>query len=153
MSKICNTYVALRRYPGIGVFLSAQWAIDLIYSGFLKAWPDENFCLSGNGAMAGMSLCFRPRTWSYSEVNAAICALARHTDFCFELVTGRKAPRLEGRLPLTMDQQNMNCELQKWLLYSAQHLYTGGGGRQNSPLLPSWWIRSSGNPAECLLGG
>jgi DNA polymerase-1 len=129
----------LRAYPGVGPFHASQMTIDLSYSDFLKG-KLEDFVWAGPGACKGVGLWFQPHAWSWAAVNHTLRLLTQHQEYCYQLVNGEPAPRLQGRLAFAQDVQNHACETQKYLLRSdTLRLYRGDGGRQNPPLLPRWW--------------
>jgi len=137
-NSLYEVVAALRSYPGLGPFHATQFTLDLAYGSFLRGNLDD-FCIPGIGAAKGVALAFAPRAWSGAEVADVIRLLTRHQETCYRLVTGEKAPRLQGRLLFEMDEQSTLCETQKFLLRSAQQAYTGSGGRQYPPPLPVWW--------------
>ena len=137
-NSLYEVVAALRSYPGLGPFHATQFTLDLAYGSFLRGNLDD-FCIPGIGAAKGVALAFAPRAWTGAEVADVIRLLTRHQETCYRLVTGEKAPRLQGRLLFEMDEQSTLCETQKFLLRSAQQAYTGSGGRQHPPPLPVWW--------------
>jgi DNA polymerase-1 len=137
-NSLYEVVAALRSYPGLGPFHATQFTLDLAYGSFLRG-NLEDFCISGIGAAKGVALAFAPRAWSGAEVADVIRLLHAHQEACYALVTGEKAPRLQGRGLFPMDVQSAFCETQKLLLRSAQQAYTGSGGKQDPPLLPVWW--------------
>jgi hypothetical protein len=122
----------------VGGFFAGQWTVDLGYGPHLGPDPLSGYCLAGPGGCEGLSLCFKARTWSYQEINAAFLTLHAHQRECFELVVGKSPPRLYGRLAFPMDIQNFACEMQKFLQRTAKE-YHGGAGKQEPPFKPPWW--------------
>ena len=137
-SDLYAATAALKSHPGLGPFHATQFTLDLSYGSFLRGSLDD-FCIPGIGAAKGVALAFAPRAWTGAEVADVIRLLTRHQESWYVLVTGEKAPRLQGRRLFPMDMQSAFCETQKLLLRSAQQAYTGSGGRQDPPLLPVWW--------------
>ena len=109
-SDMKSVYETLMRYPGLGRFLSFQFAIDLNYS-TLISFDEEKFVVAGPGAIDGISKCFSdagglsPEDIIYWVTERQEDELAkRNIDF----------PGLFGRRLQPVDCQNLFCEVSKY---------------------------------------
>jgi hypothetical protein len=105
-----EVYELIKPYPGLGPFLTYQYAVDLNYSNLLE-FDEAEFVVAGPGALDGIAKCF-------SDVGHR-----SPTDIIFEMVDrqDREFARLGlpflglyGRKLQPIDCQNIFCEISKY---------------------------------------
>lgn len=105
-----TVYESLLGYPGLGRFLSFQYAIDLNYSSMLD-FDESNFVIAGPGAMDGISKCF-PSNEGQSAEALIHWVTGRQTKEFAE--RGIEFAGLFGRPLQPIDCQNLFCEISKY---------------------------------------
>ena len=124
----------LRSWPGIGPFLSYQFAIDLNYSRHLD-FDEDDFVIAGPGARDGLSKCFAGhRAFEPETLIRAVTARQDEEfttrDLHFEGLWGR---------PLKLiDVQNVFCEISKYARAAHPQVQgTAGRARIKQKFLPA----------------
>lgn len=105
-----TVYHTMLAYPGLGHFLSFQFAIDLNYSNLFD-FEEDDFVIAGPGAIDGISKCFG------STGGLSVEELIHWvTDRQEEELTNRSLPfhGLFGRRLQPIDCQNLFCEVSKY---------------------------------------
>jgi hypothetical protein len=103
-------YEILSRYPGMGPFLSFQYAIDLNYSAIMMSHESE-FVVAGPGALDGISKCFS----DFEDYSAeyVINWTGDNQEAEFDRL-GLQFETLFGRRLQPIDCQNLFCEISKY---------------------------------------
>jgi hypothetical protein len=103
-------YETLVSYPGLGPFLSFQYAIDLNYSD-LVPFDEDDFVVAGPGAKDGIRKCF-----GKDSVGIETDVIRYMTETQEEHFTrlGLDFPGLFGRRLHLIDAQNLFCEVDKY---------------------------------------
>lgn len=108
--SLASVYKALLNYPGLGHFLSFQFAIDLNYSTLLD-FSEDSFVVAGPGAIDGIHKCFH-RISGLSAEEIIHYVTERQSDefsdrgICFAGLFGRSLQPI--------DCQNLFCEISKY---------------------------------------
>lgn len=108
--SLAEVYALLSPYPGLGPFLTFQYAIDLNYSNLLE-FSEADFVVAGPGALDGIAKCFED-----SGVRSAEEIIAHMVDIQdreFE-ARGIDFRGLFGRKLQLIDCQNIFCEVSKY---------------------------------------
>jgi hypothetical protein len=103
-------YELILQYPGLGPFLSFQYAIDLNYSCMLD-FEESEFVVAGPGALDGISKCFIDTEGLTAE--EVIYWMTDRQDAEFKRL-GLEFPGLFGRRLQPIDCQNLFCEISKY---------------------------------------
>jgi hypothetical protein len=137
----------LRSWPGIGPFLSYQFAIDLNYSRHLD-FDEDDYVVAGPGARDGLSKCFAGHR--AVEPEQLIRAVAAQQDEAFA-TRGLHFEGLWGRPLKLIDVQNVFCEISKYAR-AAHPKVQGTAGRERikqrflpagalpAPVFPPRWL-------------
>jgi hypothetical protein len=108
--SLAEVYELLRPYPGLGPFLTFQYAIDLNYSNLLD-FSEADFVVAGPGALDGIAKCFEDADRrSAEEVIAHMCDVQDHEFEARRIDFGG----LFGRKLQLIDCQNIFCEISKY---------------------------------------
>ena len=108
--SLSAVYEALLAYPGLGPFLSFQYAIDLNYSDLLD-FDENDFVVAGPGALDGISKCFSDV--GRRSPGQIIQYMVDRQDIEFARLGLSFEPLLGRRLHL-IDCQNLFCEISKY---------------------------------------
>ncbi|MCC5611623.1 hypothetical protein LC612_34050 [Nostoc sp. CHAB 5834] len=107
---LASVYELLRPYPGLGPFLSFQFAIDLNYSNLLE-FEENSFVVAGPGALDGISKCFEDSDKLKPEDVINHMADVQDQEFARR---GLNFAGLFGRRLQPIDCQNLFCEISKY---------------------------------------
>lgn len=110
MPSLASVYETLLTYPGLGHFLSFQYAIDLNYSTLLD-FDEVDFVVAGPGALDGISKCFHSTGDLSPETIIHHVTERQNQEF---LDRGIDFPGLFGRQLQPIDCQNVFCEISKY---------------------------------------
>ena len=123
MPSLASVYETLLTYPGLGPFLSFQYAIDLNYSTLLD-FAEGDLVVAGPGAIDGISKCFRSTAGLSPESIIHYVTERQNQEF---LDRGIDFPGLFGRPLQPIDCQNVFCEISKY----SRVAYPEFAGRSN----------------------
>jgi hypothetical protein len=108
--SLAEVYALLSPYPGLGPFLTFQYAIDLNYSNLLD-FSESDFVVAGPGALDGIAKCFEDT--GGRSAGEVIAYMADVQDREFE-ARGIGFEGLFGRKLQLIDCQNIFCEISKY---------------------------------------
>ena len=108
--SLASVYEALLSYPGLGHFLSFQFAIDLNYSTLID-FNEADFIVAGPGAIDGISKCFCSTVGRSAEALIHYVTDRQDQEFSDR---GIDFPGLFGRPLQPIDCQNIFCEISKY---------------------------------------
>jgi hypothetical protein len=105
-----EVYDLLSPYPGLGPFLTFQYAVDLNYSNLLD-FSEADFVVAGPGALDGISKCFEDTGGRSARLVIEHMAAVQDREFA---VRGIDFKGLFGRKLQLIDCQNIFCEISKY---------------------------------------
>jgi hypothetical protein len=124
-TSLKDVYDHLCRYPGLGRFLSFQFAIDLNYSSMID-FDEADFVVAGPGAMDGIAKCFSSLGAMTAEDAIDVMAATQESEFSR---LGLDFRGLFGRRLQPVDCQNIFCEVSKYTRATHPEI-RGTSGRQ-----------------------
>lgn len=108
--SLAEVYELLKPYPGLGPFLTFQYAIDLNYSTLLR-FSEADFVVAGPGALDGIAKCFEDTGGRSAEEVITYMAEVQDREFAARGIDFRG---LFGRRLQLIDCQNIFCEISKY---------------------------------------
>ncbi|HEX8578253.1 MAG TPA: nucleotide kinase domain-containing protein [Allosphingosinicella sp.] len=105
-----EVYELLSPYPGLGPFLTFQYAIDLNYSNLLD-FSEADFVVAGPGALDGIAKCFEDTGGRSAREVIEYMADMQDREFA---ARGIDFKGLFGRKLQLIDCQNIFCEISKY---------------------------------------
>lgn len=108
--SLAEVYELLRPYPGLGPFLTFQYAIDLNYSNLLD-FSEADFVVAGPGALDGVAKCFEDTGGRSATEVIEYMADVQDREFAER---GIDFKGLFGRKLQLIDCQNIFCEISKY---------------------------------------
>jgi hypothetical protein len=109
-ASLANVYELLKPYPGLGPFLSFQYAIDLNYSHLLD-FSEGDFVVAGPGALDGIAKCFVDTEGRTAKAVIEYMVEMQDREFAER---GLNFGGLFGRKLQAIDCQNIFCEISKY---------------------------------------
>jgi hypothetical protein len=108
--SLAEVYDLLRPYPGLGPFLTFQYAIDLNYSNLMD-FSEADFVIAGPGALDGIAKCFEDTGGRSAEEVIGHMYDVQDREF---QARGISFNGLFGRKLQLIDCQNIFCEISKY---------------------------------------
>ncbi|WP_324751206.1 nucleotide kinase domain-containing protein [Sphingomonas sp. LY54] len=108
--SLAEVYELLSPYPGLGPFLTYQYAIDLNYSNLLD-FSEADFVVAGPGALDGIAKCFEDTGGRSAREVIEYMADVQDREFA---ARGIDFKGLFGRKLQLIDCQNIFCEISKY---------------------------------------
>ncbi|MCR5870355.1 hypothetical protein LRS12_06230 [Sphingomonas sp. J344] len=108
--NLAEVYELLSPYPGLGPFLTFQYAIDLNYSNLLD-FSEADFVVAGPGALDGIAKCFEDTGGRSAREVIEHMAQVQDREFA---KLGIDFKGLFGRKLQLIDCQNIFCEISKY---------------------------------------
>jgi hypothetical protein len=141
-----EAYRLILGYPGLGPFLSFQYAIDLNYSDLLN-FEESEYVVAGPGALDGIAKCFVETGMTAAEIIHWMVD-RQEAEFARLQLDWRG---LYGRRLQPIDCQNLFCEISKYARVGYPHVcgisgrtrikqqYRRGRVRTVAPYFPPKW--------------
>lgn len=107
---LAEVYDLLSPYPGLGPFLTFQYAIDLNYSNLLD-FSEADFVVAGPGALDGIAKCFEDTSGGSAREVIEYMVDVQDREFAER---GIHFKGLFGRKLQLIDCQNIFCEISKY---------------------------------------
>jgi hypothetical protein len=108
--SLAEVYEMLSPYPGLGPFLTFQYAIDLNYSNLLD-FLEADFVVAGPGALDGIAKCFEDTDGRSAREVIEYMVDVQDREFA---ARGIDFNGLFGRKLQPIDCQNIFCEISKY---------------------------------------